>query len=203
MAKPRLGKNAKVIIKKQKAPGIIVETLGKAFWKVELVDRTNGKPTGAFVELKSQMIRHPKEGEFPATVDRREEELDHAATPTEEESKNPDNNQSDESDQPADEGIEVQLEENSSLDGSIQESKSESDEEQPNVKEETKTDVATLTVETVVDEDDDEVTIDPDEDIYAPGRRSGYPQHKKLQVVPDRGSHKYLATQDATLDQVF
>ncbi|CAB9531405.1 expressed unknown protein [Seminavis robusta] len=39
--------------------------------------------------------------------------------------------------------------------------------------------------------------------IYAPGRRSGYPQHKKLQVVPDRGSHKYLATQDATLDQVF
>ncbi|CAB9530714.1 hypothetical protein SEMRO_3005_G341980.1 [Seminavis robusta] len=39
--------------------------------------------------------------------------------------------------------------------------------------------------------------------IYAPGRRSGYPQHKKLQVVPDCGSHKYLATQDETLDQVF
>lgn len=45
---------------------IIEETRGKSLWKVQVVDSENGKPTGTFLDnIKSQMMRYPKDNEFP------------------------------------------------------------------------------------------------------------------------------------------
>lgn len=62
----KFARRSKVILKKEKAPAIFRDVLGKRKWKVELVDPENGKSTGAFLNLSSQMMRHPKQGKFPA-----------------------------------------------------------------------------------------------------------------------------------------
>lgn len=61
----RFGRRSKVVVERDESPGIICDALGTETWKIEPVDPGNGKPTGNFANLKSQMMRNPKEGEFP------------------------------------------------------------------------------------------------------------------------------------------
>jgi len=68
MVKGNFRVGTEVIVKKTKLPAIIREATAAKTWRIQLVDVENGVPTETFLDnVKSQMLRRPKDDEFPTS----------------------------------------------------------------------------------------------------------------------------------------
>ena len=109
--------NSEVIVKSGGLPAIIREAQGPKTWKLEFVNVDNGAPNGVFRErVKSQMLRRPRNGEFPGSNSTAKEKMEEEESKAEEVNEPPPDLQLDPTPAPTENGsVELALIDSNSL----------------------------------------------------------------------------------------